>query len=54
MACDYMFANLAVGVGTALRSENVQNVEKSTLMKEPNDIRACINIMFSYNYLSET
>jgi len=54
MACDYMFANLAVGDGTALRSENVQNVEKPTLMKEPNDIHERINITFSYNYLSET
>jgi len=35
MAFAYMFANLAVGVGTALRSENVRNVENSTQMKEP-------------------
>jgi len=32
-----MFANLVVGDGTALRSETVQNVEKTTSMKEPND-----------------
>jgi len=30
MACAYVFANLAVGVGTALKSENAQNVEKTT------------------------
>jgi hypothetical protein len=54
MACDYMSANLVVGDGTASRSENVQNVEKLALMKEPNDIRACISITFSCSYLSET
>jgi hypothetical protein len=30
MECDYMFANLAVGDGTALKSEIAQNVEKTT------------------------
>ncbi len=30
MACTCMFANLVVGVGTASRSENAQNVEKTT------------------------
>lgn len=37
MVCVYVFANLVVGDGTALRSENVPNVEKTTWMKEPND-----------------
>jgi len=54
MACDYTFANLAAGDGTALKLENVQNVEKPTLMKKPNDIHEFINITFPYNYLSET
>jgi len=37
MACTCMFANLVVGDGTALKSENAQNVEKTTSMKETND-----------------
>jgi hypothetical protein len=53
MECDYMSANLVVGDGTALRSENAQNVERTTL-KEPNEIHECINMMFSCDYLSET
>jgi len=43
-----MFVNLAVGDGTALRSENVQDVEKSTLMKESND--TCVVFMKSMKY----
>jgi len=30
MVFGYTFASLAVGVGTALNPENVQNVEKAT------------------------
>ena len=35
MACAYVFANLVVGVGTASRFEDAQNVEKPTVTKEP-------------------
>lgn len=37
MAFTCMFANLVVGVGIALRSENARNVGKTTWMKELRD-----------------